>query len=271
MPAIHIDRLVQQIQIVFNPQLPGLMFRENFKSLLEVHANLAYRAGIDVQRKSLTPKLQLTPIVTHHITQQFSNLIKTNPLLALEYADHIWMDEIYETKYFAALVLGLLPSDYFHLVIDRFVSWGSKTSDKEIHQILFKNGSLNIRKSKGNLWLETISNWIDSTESSKTITAIYALQSQVNDPDFINLPKVFKIITPIFSMNNRKITSGLTSLVDDLAKVNPVETSHFLSSLLLGSSHSSAKLITRKCLQTFPMSEQKKLRIVLSNIQDDEN
>ncbi len=270
MPAIHLDRLMQQINTIFEPESHGPIFRENFMSLLDVHANLAYRPGADIQRKSLIPKLHLAPILMQHLERKFSSLAKTEPELALEYADQLWLEESYETKYFSAIILGALPIDNSNKIIERLVNWGSGTSDKEIHQVLFKYGSQTIIQSNPNQWLQTIQNWVDSTSIPYAITAIYALQTLVDDPSFINLPKVFIIITPLFSMNNRKIVAGLTSLVDDLALKSPIETSHYLTNLLLSSSYSSPKQIIRKCLKSFPVDEQNKLRSALSNIADDE-
>lgn len=271
MPAIHLDRLVQQINLVFEPEKPGPIFRDNFISLLEIHANLAYRPGDDIQRKSMTPRLHLAPVVMQQLSQKFTSLAKTKPELALEYADYIWQEEFYETKYFAALILGLLSGDYRDQVIEHLVAWGSKTTDKEIHQILFQNGSKKIRESNVNHWLEIIQTWVDSSEPNKALTSIYALQTLINDPNFINLPKVFKIILPLFSQSNRKIIAALTFLIDDLAKINPVETSHLLSNLLLSSTSSSIKQITRKCMPSFSINEQKKLKFVLSSLPEEKN
>ncbi|MBW6473627.1 MAG: DNA alkylation repair protein [Anaerolineaceae bacterium] len=268
MPAIHIDRLIQQIQTIFEPESPGPIFRENFRSLLEVHANLAYRPGVEIQRKSFVPKLHLAPIVMHHLQQQFSSLAKTKPELALEYADQLWIEDLYEARFFSAVILGSLPIHYNHEVIERFVAWGSKISEKEIHQVLFKYGTQNIKQSSATKWLDTIQSWVDSNAVPQAITAIYALQTLINDPSFLNLPKVFRILTPLFSMNNRRITTGLTLLIDDLALISPIETSHYLSNLLLSTSYSTPKLIVRKSMKSFPENEQKKLRTALSNLPD---
>lgn len=270
MPAIHINRLIQQIQTIFEPESPGPVFRENFRSLLEVHANLAYRPGVEIQRKSFVPKLHLAPIVMHHLQQQFSSLAKTKPELALEYADQLWLEDLYEARFFSAVILGSLPTTYNREIFERFVTWGSKTSDKEIHQVLFKFGTQNIKQSGATIWLDTIQNWVDSGDVPQAITAIYALRTLINEPAFINLPKVFRIITPLFSMNNRKITTRLALLMDDLALINPIETSHYLSSLLLSTSYSTPKQIIRKSLKSFPLDQQKKLRTVLSNLPDKE-
>ncbi len=270
MPAIHIDRLVQQTKTIFEPESPGPIFRENLRSLLEVHANLAYRPGVEIQRKSLVPKLHLAPIVMQHLQKQFSALAKTKPELALEYADQLWLEDLYESRFFSAVILGSLPLTYNHKIIDRFVTWGSKTSDKEIHQVLFKYGTQNIKQSSATKWLDIIQNWVDSGGIPQAITAIYALQTLINDPSFINLPKVFRIITPLFSLNNRKITTGLTLLIDDLALINPNETSHYLSNILLSTSYSTPKQIIRKSLKSFPVDEQKILWTALSNLPDKE-
>jgi hypothetical protein len=268
MPAIHIDRLVQQLNSIFEPASPGPIFRENFKSLLEVHANLAYRAGQDIQRKSSISKYHLAPIVTHYIQNQFSALAKNKPELALEYADQLWTQNFYEMKYFAAIILGSLSKAMEPEILNRFIEWGSKTTEKEFHQVLFHFGSQNIRQSSTNKWLETIQIWVDSSEIVNAITAIYALQTLVSDTTFQNLPKVFKMITPLFSIKNRKITATLTSLIEDLADINPVETAHYLSNLLLSSSNATPRQIVRKNLKFFPPSDQKKLRFALSNAPD---
>ncbi len=269
MPAIHIDRLIQQIHTIFDPESPAPIFGKNFRALMEVHANLAYRAGTEIQRKSSIPKLHLPPIVLQQIQLQLTSLAQSNPDLALEYADQLWLEDSYEAKYFSAVILGALPVEFTTNIIDRFIDWGSKTPDKEIHEILFKYGSQNIIKSNSSLWFEMIQNWVDSTSVPQAITAIYALQTLVNDPGFINLPKIFKIITPLFSINNRKILTGLTQLVEDLALSNPNETAHYLSNLLLITSDSSPKQIIRKCLKIFPIEEQNRLRTALSNITDE--
>jgi hypothetical protein len=271
MPAIQIDRLVQQIKTIFEPESSGPIFRENFRSLLDVHANLAYQPGVEIQRKSLVPKLQLAPIVMHHLQQQFSALAKKKPELALEYADQLWLEDLYKARFFSAVILGSLPVVYNREIIERFVAWGSKTSDKEIHQVLFKYGTQTIKQSSATKWLDTIQTWVDSADVPQAITAIYALQSLINDPSFVNLPRVFRILTPLFSMNNRKITTGLTLLVNDLALTNPTETSHYLSNLLLSSSYPSPKQIIRKSLKSFPAEGQKNLRAALSNISDQES
>jgi hypothetical protein len=265
MPAIHIDRLVQQLNSIFEPESPGPIFRENFKSLLEVHANLAYRAGQDIQRKSSISKYHLAPIVNHHIQNQFSSLAKNKPELALEYADQLWTQNFYEMKYFAAIILGSLSKDMEPEILKRFIDWGSKTTEKEIHQVLFHFGTQNIRQTSTNKWLETIQTWIDSSEILNAITAIYALQTLVSDEAFQNLPKVFMMISPLFSIKNRKITSTLTWLIQDLAEINPIETAHYLSNLLLSSSYTAPRQIVRKSLKFFPPSDQKKLRFALSN------
>ena len=269
MPAIQIERLVQQISSILAPASPGPIFRENFKSLLEVHANLAYRAGMEIQRKSLIPKYHLAPIVIHQIQHHLILFTKNNPELALEYADHLWGENLFEMKYFSAVILGSMPNEKEEEVLKRFLNWGPITTEKEIYEILFRYGSQSFIQASSNKWLNTIQAWIDSSQTTQVITAIYALQSLIHDPSFQNLPRVFKIITPLFSINNRKITSGILILIEDLAEINPVETAHYLSYLLLTSSSTNPKKIIRKSLKSFPIAEQEKLRIALSNAPED--
>ena len=269
MPAIHIDRLNQQINAIFDPESPGKVFRANFKNLLEIHANLAYKAGNEIHETSRLPKYHLPLVVQKQLQQRFLLLVKINPKLALEYADQLWLDEIYETKYFSGIILGALPVSFSDEILNRLVSWSSQTPDKEIVVLLFDEASKSIRHENSNQWLGIIQNWIDSNDTKQILAAIIALQTTINDSSFINLPRIFNILTPLFSFNNRRIIAGLTSLVSDLANINPGESSSYLITLLLRTSYPSPKQIVRKCLKQFPEENQKKLRQVLSSLTEE--
>ncbi len=269
MPAIHIDRLNQQINTVFYPETPGNIFRQNFANLLEVHANLAYKPGYEIHQSSGLPKYHLPPIVQKQLQQRFLLLVKNRPQLALEYADQLWLEEVYETKYFSAIILGALPVSYSAEIINRLVSWSAQTPDKEINILLFDEASKSIRHDNSNQWLDIIQNWIDSNETKKILAAIIALQTTINDPTFINLPRILNMITPLFAINNRRIIAVLTSLVSDMAKINPGESLSYLTTLLLRTPYTSPKQIVRKCLKQFSEEDQKKLRQVLSSLSEE--
>jgi hypothetical protein len=268
MPAVPLDRLTEQIDSIFLPDHPGEVFIKDFLNLISIHGNYAYRAGDTVQRKSLLPVLRVAPVVMNAIQNKFRLLCEQDPETALDYADQLWNVELYECKYFASIIIGTLPNEYRDQVISRFVDWSSSTTDREIHQILFKNGSSTIIKHNSSEWLSIISEWIDKSSVPYTLTAIYALQSLVQDSSFINFPKVFNILTPLFMIDHRKITSGMVILFETLATQNPIETSYFLSNLLLTTTNPNAKQITKKTLKYFPAAEQKKLRSILSNLND---
>lgn len=260
MPAIHLDRLEQQLNQVFNPQSPGEIFKVNFMSLLEVHANLAYQQGKDIQRKSLIPKLQLPPILIHRIQLRLVSLAKSNPDLALNYADQLWSIGFYETKLFSSLILGNLPDTQTRQVTQKLLSFGLNSNEFEIHQLLFLNGSKNIRQNNQENWLEILNSWININQPSQIIIAIAALRALIQDPTFFNLPRIFKIISPLFTNENRRVIAALQLLVNDLIEKNPTETAYFLSSTLLSSTPRITGQIIRKSLKLFPVKEQKILR-----------
>lgn len=268
MPAIHVERLNQQIKTVFDPEHPGSIFIKNFQSLLDVHSNLAYQPSQELQRKSLIAKLHLAPIVMHQIQLRLSSISKTNPKLALDYADQLWTLETIETKVFSAVILGNLDLKYLDEVTSRFIQWGSETTDYEVHQILFSYGTKNIKRGNENCWLEIIQTWIDSNVPNQIITAMYALLSIIQDPSFVNFPKIYKMISPLLTIEDRKIISILHQLILELAEHNPNETTHFLSSSLMSSPPALLKDLIRKSLKTFPKDQQLILRKALSSVVD---
>lgn len=269
MPAIHLDRLEQQLNQVFTTGIPGEVFRQNFLSLVEAHANLAYQEGKDIQRKSLIPKLQLPPILMHRIQLRLISIAKTNPNLAIEYAEQLWTINFYETKLLSSIILGNLPESSTQLVVQKFLDFGLSANDFEIHQILLLNGSKNIRQTSQNKWLEIIYSWIDSNQTSHIILAISAVRALVQEPSFINLPRIFKIITPLFSIENRRVTSALLMLMTDLVEKNSNETAYFLSSTMLSGAPKITAQFIRKILKLFPPKERQILRDSLSNAYDD--
>ena len=268
MPAIHLERLDQQIKAVFDPELPGSIFLKNFQSFLDIHSNLAYQPSQELQRKSIIPKLHLAPIVMHQIQLRFSTMSKSNPQLAIEYADQLWGLETYETKLFSAIILGNLEMNYLDEITTRFVKWGSQTSDYEVHQILFTHGTKNIKRENENAWLEILQSWIDSNNANRTITAIFAIRSLIREPSFENFPRIYKMISPILAIDDRKIITTLQQLILDLAEINPNETAHFLSSTLMSSPPALVKLLIRKNLKSFPKQQQITLREALTNVED---
>lgn len=270
MPAIHLDRLEQQLNLIFSLEMPGDVFKKNFISFLDAHTNLAYQAGQDLQRKSLIPKLHLPPILIHRVQLRLISLAKNKPELALEYADQLWTIEKYETKLFSAIILGNLSETYSKKVIERLLRWGIDSSEYEIHQILFSIGTKNIRQKNQDAWLEIINNWIGSNQPNQIILATSAMRALLQEPSFINLPKLFKMITPLFVFNHRKVISALQILVEELAEKNPNETAYFLSSVLLSSTPKISSQIIRKSLKLFPQKEQKFLRDSLLNLPEEE-
>jgi hypothetical protein len=270
MPAIHLDRLEQQLNLIFNPETSGVIFKENFLSLIEAHSNLAYQAGHDLQRKSLTPKLHLPPILMHRVQLRLVSLSKQNPELAIEYAEQLWSINTYETKLFAAIIIGNLSEVLKNDVLHRLLKWGMETPDYEIHQLLFINGSKNIRQTNQIIWLDSLLTWIESNDQNQIVIAISAIRALIHDASFVNLPRIYKIITPLFTNTSRKVNAALQILINDLAEINPNETAHFLSSVLLSSLPKVTKQIIRKSLKVFPEKQQLILRTSLLSIPEDE-
>jgi len=270
MPAIHLDRLEQQLNLIFNSDTSGVLFKENFLSLIETHSNLAYQAGHDLQRKSLTPKLHLPPILMHRVQLRLVSLSNKNPELAIDYAEQLWSVNTYETKLFAAIIIGNLSEVLKNEVTQRLLKWGMETTDYEVHQLLFINGSKNIRQTNQNIWLESLLSWIESNDQNQIVIAISAIRALIHDPAFVNLPRIYKIITPLFTNTNRKVNAALQILINDLAEINPNETAHFLSGVLLRFPPKVTKQIIRKSLKLFPEKQQLFLRNSLLSVSEDD-
>jgi hypothetical protein len=88
----------------------------------------------------------------------------------------------------------------------------------------------------------------------------------VQDRDFVNLPPLFQIVTPIIKSAPLSIQGELLDVINAFAKRSPVETAYILRQILGSSTRSATVRIIRKSLPMFDPLTQEKLRIAFSSL-----
>ena len=85
----------------------------------------------------------------------------------------------------------------------------------------------------------------------------------VEDPDFVNLPVIFRMISPLL-LNVDLITDiDFRVAIGALAKRSPQETAYFLKQVMSRSTHDGLDVLTRKILGNFPIQYQEDMRLYL--------
>ncbi|PKN88261.1 MAG: hypothetical protein CVU46_01720 [Chloroflexi bacterium HGW-Chloroflexi-8] len=265
MPAIQIDRLKSQIQSILEPKFPPEIFLESLRSLMEAHANLAFRTTSESFQKQGLESYQLSPLIINQLQLFFIQFAKANPDIALSYVDIIWSEPVLEMKQMAGIFMSALPVTKIPDILERVIKWSGDTKDKTLRMIIFNESTKTIRDHGLNKWLDIISGWVNSGNPQMIIPAIQAIQVLILDPKFENIPYVFNKISSISSFHNEKITNELSELIQLLILREPIETQFFVKSMLLSQPSPELFRIIRRNLGYFSDEQQEKIRQIMKS------
>ncbi|PKO12334.1 MAG: hypothetical protein CVU39_24620 [Chloroflexi bacterium HGW-Chloroflexi-10] len=263
MPAIQLDRLNQQILSILQPQFGPQAFVESLKSLMDAHTNRAYRPGFEVEQNLSIESYHLAPIIVQQLNVQLIRFTQNNPDLALSYVQFLWNEPFLELKTLAATILGVLPQEKSTDVLRIISALGLETNEKMLLQLLFLQGTHQIRKKNPKEWLSILKEWLDSGNPGRTNTALQALQILAEDNQFENLPTVFSMLTQAFLNPLEATTNSLVGLVQKLAERSPIETAYHLRNIYLNSSTEKINRLIRRCIPFLPEEQQFSLRQVM--------
>ena len=265
MPAIQIERLNEQIRSILESKLPANMFLESLKSFMEVHENRAFRPGLEVQNAHPIDSYQLSPVIKQQLQLQIIKLTKSNPELAIEYADLIWDQPYIEMKEIAALIIGALPLNFSTTAFERIGKWALDENEIVVRKILFDKGTITIRQQKINEWIEKIKIWLESGNNSKITAGLIAIQVIINDPHFENLPVIFNMVHPLFDIQNEPAKNALLGVIKTLSMKSPHETFYLLRSLALNEPTTRRNRFIRRCFAYLSPIQQKELRKLMED------
>jgi hypothetical protein len=185
----------------------------------------------------------------------------------LDVIDELWKQSMLEPRRLGANLLGKIPLEYSEQVILRLKAWSTPEEDHELVKYLQKYGSLTLRQQDNKKWLSVIRTWLESKDSQDEIFGLQSLLPLIEDPDYLDLPEIFPLVTLILAAPKPRITYTLQTVLEALAKRTPNETIYLLKSVL-GLPHSpELPRLLRRLLPAFPEEQQKSLRLGLTENQ----
>jgi hypothetical protein len=265
MPAFQIARLRAQINDLARMFTRPREFHTMLRDLFEFYGNPAYRAGELIVDTPLVKTYRLPPMVMKQFELELGRLCRENPGAALSLADQLWQDAHIETLTLAAYLLGQAPPSPPEPITERLTGWSVPGTPAVILDILFERGSRRLRRELPLKWLETIETLLKSEEQPRTILGLRALLSVAADPDFENLPPVFRMLGPYVQEPTEATVPNLLKVLEALAERSPMETAYFLRRQVLAVSEpkqASLRLV-RQCLPLLPSEAQDGLRSAL--------
>lgn len=265
MPAIQLSRLKSEISHIIQQFHSPVEFHRQLSDLFERYANRIYRPGKNVKIKTKHSTYRVHRIVIQQIEIALKPLCKSNIEAAIRIADILWSDNYLEPRLLAASILEMLPLNPPELVIEIIKSWAQPDEDPQILDALFDHGCSHLRKEAQSDWSQMIRDqWLANTDN-KRIQAIglRALLSAVKDPEFTNLPEIYKLITPFLQSDPKEIQSVLHEILIHLASRAPNETAYFLRQIIVVSSSNETSRIIRQAIHAFPQDIQDKIHMTM--------
>ena len=262
MPAFQITRLRTQINALARCFTRPEEFYPMLRDLFEFYGSQSYRPGDLNLDSPLVDAYRLPPMVMNQFELELSRQCHENPGAALALADQLWHDSHLETRSLAAFLVGQTPPSPPEAIIERLSAWGQPGTPVIILDALFERGSRRLRREEPLQWLETIESWMKRKELPLVSVGLRAMLSVVTDPDFENLPPIFRMLGEHVREPAESLQPNLAAVLEALAARSPMETAYFLRrQVLTATMNSPASLrLVRRCLPLLPPEARASLR-----------
>jgi hypothetical protein len=267
MPAVELSHLNTQIRLASQYFASANDFVKQLGNIYEFYSDRTFSPS-DVSSRNLTlSAYNVTPLINHQFELEFGRLCQENPLSSLDVIDALWKQPKLEPRRLAAFLLGKIPLEYSDKVIQRLKGWSIPEEDHELIRYLQNNGSLLLRKQHTQEWLSVIRTWLQSDNSQDQIFGLQSLLPFINDPDFINLPRIFDLIILQLQTLQPRVTYTLQTVIEALARRTPNEMVYLLKSTLVKTNSKDLARLLRRMIPVFPEEQQKSLKLALAEFQ----
>lgn len=264
MPAVQLDRLKIQTQLLIRHYDQPPEFHRQLINLLETYADLTFRAG-QAGKSSIqaAESFHVSIIVLQQIERVLQKAVSENPQPALKLTDELWSDDRLEPRLIAASLLGMLPADQSDIVLDRIITWTTSDLDRVFLKAIFYQATTSLRRNALQNWLDQIGEWLASIDYPLQRLGILALLPLIEDRSFENLPIVFNLLGPILQRYSEVHKYELRLALKELSRRSSTETTYFLRQILSLRDNPSVVKLVRQCLPDFPEESRAKLRSFL--------
>ena len=261
MTAVDPVRLRFQIDelLSFFNQPPA--FHRQLQDLFSRYANRTLRFGETPKALPLIPMYHLPAPVPRQLELDLQHPIQENPQEALALADELWADEYYEVRQIAIYILSILPLENSESITNRFDQWLTPELDPTLLSELLSRGTQSLQSLFPKVWEQYIGSLFNRGDSKMISIGIKALRESISKPAFINLPAVFRLISPYLQNPQPVLEKDLLSLLTALIKKSPNETAYFLQQTASISESPILKRMIKQSLSLFPADLQQALRI----------
>lgn len=265
MPAFDLVRLRTQINELVSLITEPKSFLFKFHDLLEFYNNWTHKSGQETPSKPLVKSYNVSLQIIKQIELSLVPQIKTSPQVTLNLADALWRDEYLESKNLAAYILGQTSLDFSNQIKERILTWAEPGLTNIILDTLFQKATLKLEQEKPEEWEELVLGFLNHYDPNMQILGLKAIANVIDNPNFNNIPSLFKIIRPFLQEPKDVIQIALNKVIKALASRTPVETAYLLKQVLFDYPNKDVSQNIRRYVPYFQPAEQKTLLDLIRN------
>ena len=240
MPAINLARLKTQASRLSEKFSKPEEFVHDFTEMLDYYTNRTIRSTQTARRFSL-PTYRTPPPVLRQIQGELEPLAESHPLEAIALTNALWKAGSLESRLLAASLLGKIPLAQSTPTLIRLPEWLAQSTDKQILTALLTDAFARLRKENPEALFALLEDWLKSSRSSLRIWGLRALIPILTEPQFENLPAVFRILKPAILSAGPTTQLELQACLATLEQVSPTETLAYLREIT--SDHTSPLML----------------------------
>jgi hypothetical protein len=262
MPAIDLARLKIQAARLAEKFGEPQAFVLALNEMLDTYTNRTIRPTQVIQRLSL-PTYHTPRPVMRQIESELSALAENRPEEAISLSEALWQANTLESRLLAAYLLGTIPSGPAILAMQRLPVWLNQSTDKQVRTAILTDALARLRQERPEAFFSILEDWLGSAQSTLQTWGLQALIPLFHDPQFENLPAVFRILRPAILAVGPATQLDFQACLAALERVSPTETTAFLREVIRGSPEPLMLRIFRRILPGLSPQLQEALRETL--------
>ena len=260
MPAIQLARLrIQSAELVNHYSDPATFVR-SLHELLNDYADQTHHPGQSGVPAPLLFAYGVQLPVLREIFRVVTPLLTSDIPAAFVLMDRLWIENCQEFRLLAIFILGFLTPDPVERILDRIQAWAIPTTESRLLDALLSIGLDSVRHELPMAFYDLITNWFISQESFNWHLGLRAILPLENEPQIINLPVLFRLITPLVRTTPAFLRSDLLDVLGIFIRRSPQETAYLFRQILGMPENPDTAWLIRQCLREFPPDLQAGIR-----------
>jgi len=260
MPAIQLARLKIKSSHLAKSLLNPPAFINELHQMLDFYADRTHRPGRAGEPPPLIHAYHVPQPVLKQIMSELHPIILADPEAALVLSDQLWKQNNLECRLLAASILGILPITFSTEVIKRIQVWINNEAVIKLIEALLNQGLSKLRQEDLDQYIHLVEDWINNNNPHAKATGLRALVALLNEPQFENLPIIFRLVTPLVRIAPSRLRPDLIDVLLILVQRYPQETAYFLRQNLNTPDNPDTPWVIRQILDAFPPAQQQSLK-----------